>query len=215
LCVIGSARLAADGKSAAEILDRYFPGLEIAPFTGRIAAAGAAAPDVMITLPDEDEGERSLMEALTRRARDDLARRLASPAPARVTLRVHPTTDNFERAAGQPWFVSSAFVNGEIHLAPLTVLRDRGILERTVRHELVHLMTDSVLVRRPLWVREGAAVYFAERTDEVPTPTRADCPSDTELSRPVSIGALGNAFARARACFARQIGSGRSWRDVR
>jgi hypothetical protein len=31
----------------------------------------------------------------------------------------------------------------------------------------------------------------------------------------VSVGALSNAYARARSCFARQIADGKSWRDVR
>ena len=52
-------------------------------------------------------------------------------------------------------------MNGELHLLPLAVLRDRGVLERTIRHELVHLMTDAALGKRPVWVREGAAIYFA------------------------------------------------------
>ena len=213
MCVIGSARLAADGHSAAGILERYFPGLEIGRFTER--AAAARAPGVMISLPDEDEGERAAIEEMTRLARDDLARALDVPAPSRVTLRVHPTTDSFEQAAGQPWFISGAVVNGDVHLLPLTILRERGVLERTIRHELVHVMTDDVLGRRPLWVREGAALYFAQRAERAPTQTRAACPNDADLARPVSIGALGNAYARARACFAWQLASGRSWRDVR
>ena len=106
-------------------------------------------------------------------------------------------------------------MNGELHLLPLASLRERGVLERTIRHELVHVMMDSVLGRRPLWVREGAAVYFAERTQEPPPAPWAACPSDAELLHPVSIGALSNAYARARACFARQIAAGKSWRDVK
>jgi hypothetical protein len=47
-----------------------------------------------------------------------------------------------------------------------------------------------------------------------PSP-RASCPDDHELLHPVSVGALSNAYARARACFAKQIQSGRSWREVR
>jgi hypothetical protein len=31
----------------------------------------------------------------------------------------------------------------------------------------------------------------------------------------VSVGAWSNAYARARTCFAKQIASGRSWKDVR
>jgi hypothetical protein len=92
-----------------------------------------------------------------------------------------------------------------------------------MRHELVHLMTDAVFRTRPLWVREGAAIYFAgespipgepaQRPAFRPEP-RASCPTDNELLRPVSVGALTNAYARARACFARQIAAGKSWRDV-
>jgi hypothetical protein len=44
---------------------------------------------------------------------------------------------------------------------------------------------------------------------------RASCPTDVELLRPVSVGALSNAYARARVCFARQIAAGKTWKDVR
>jgi hypothetical protein len=85
-------------------------------------------------------------------------------------------------------------------------------------------MTDAALGARPLWVREGAAIYFAgeppipgeplQRPAFKPEP-RASCPADNELLRPVSVGALTNAYARARACFAKQIAAGKSWREVR
>ena len=177
-----------------------------------------------MSLPDDDEGERDVIVKQTVSARDDLARTLGVPPPPRVTLRFHPTTDDYERVTGQAWFTSGAMVNNELHLLPLAVLRDRGVLERTIRHELVHIMTDSALGKRPMWVREGAAIYFAgeqlipgepvQRPAFKPEP-RASCPDDNELLRPVSVGALSNAYARARACFARQIQAGRSWRDVR
>ena len=147
LCVIGSVRLAAGGKSAADILRRYFPGLEIAPLARRPTAAPAAAP-VVVSLPDEDEGERSFVDDVMSRERDDLARTLSVSAPPRVTLRVHPTTTSFEQSTGRPWFTSGAVVNGELHLLPLASLRERGVLERTIRHELVHVMTDPVLAPR-------------------------------------------------------------------
>jgi hypothetical protein len=103
------------------------------------------------------------------------------------------------------------------------VLRERGVLDRTIRHELVHVMADAALKDRREWVREGAAIYFAGDT---PLPAvqqrppykpevQPSCPSDDELRRPVSVGARSHAYARARACFARQIAAGRSWREVR
>jgi SpoIID/LytB domain protein len=251
LCVIGSVNLAVAGRTATEILNRYFPGLDIgtlggtpgggpalarasrgaAPIAGRApvllpASAAAARAAVALGLPDDDEGERGAIAQLTEQARDDVARALGVPAPPRVTLRFHPTTASYERATSQPWFTSGAVVSGELHLLPLAVLRERGVLERTIRHELVHVMADSVLSRRPAWVREGAAIYFAGRrpippvTDTAePSPfrlsSRLSCPTDAELLQPVSAGALSNAFARALACFARQVESGKSWRLVK
>jgi len=139
-----------------------------------------------------------------------------------VSLRFHATVDNYERATAQPWFTSGAVVGREIHLLPPLALRDRGILERTIRHELVRLMTEQVLADRPAWVREGAAAYYASepaagarRTSERSRRPQASCPIDADLLHPVSIGALTDASARARACFERQITGGRSWRDVR
>jgi SpoIID/LytB domain protein len=326
LCVIGSARLAADGKSADAILARYFPGLTISrplvatmtdarvgpvapnrPTAGRggVAAGssrpaadgtgsagagtaargttspsplpegassrsaatgtsaggtpgasavdrstndprgtsartapGGAAPrgstatrspvtpagptDVLLSLPDGDQGERAPIEKEALRARQEIARALGIDAPGPVTIRFHPTTDDYERATGQPWFTSGALVRGEIHLLPIAVLRERGVLDRTIRHELVHVMADDALKDRREWVREGAALYFSgaalpavqQRPAYKPEP-QASCPPDEELRRPVSVGALSNAYARARACFARQIAAGKSWREVK
>ena len=239
LCVIGSARLAADGKDAGDILRHYFPGLTVSrPITTSPTSTSPTSTsptstsrttvglqyDLLVDLPDEDAGEQATIVRQALRARDDLARTLGTTPPAHLTLRFHATTDDYERATGQAWFTSAAMVNRELHLLPLAVLRERGILDRTIRHELVHAMTDSALGRRPLWVREGAAIYFAgeapaasqpqQRPAFTPEP-RASCPDDNELRHPVSAGALTNAYARARACFAKQIQSGRSWREVR
>ena len=238
MCVIGSGRLAVQGRSAADILERYFPGLTMgtsvfrltdvprSPSSPPASPSSPASPGagVLVSLPDGDEGERAALIALAVRARDDLAKTLGLPVPSRVSLRFHPTTGAYERATGQPWFTSTAVMNGEIHLLPPAVLRDRGGLERSVRHALVHVLADAILSRRRLWVREGAAVHFADPAT-APSETSplmpgspqaaASCPDDAELEHPVSIGALSTAYARARACFARELLSGRSWREVR
>jgi hypothetical protein len=170
----------------------------------------------MISLPEGDEGERDMMLALAARARDLLATTLGLAAPPRLALRVHPTTGDYERATGRPWFTSGAVVNNEVHLPPLAPLRDRGVLERMLRRQVVHLLIDNELARRPAWVREGAALYYGDGQLGTPASlTRSSCPLDAELQRPISAGTLTTAFAEARACFERQIASGRSWRDVR
>ena len=167
LCVIGSVKLAASGATAPAILRRYFPGAEIGATGIRTTTLTTAPSSVIVSLPDGDEGERDAIVALTAKARDELAKTLGVQAP-RVTLRFHPTTTDYERATGQVWFTSGALVQAEVHLVPLASLRDRGVLERTIRRELVHVMADEALARKPAWVRDGAALYFADPSASAP-----------------------------------------------
>ena len=247
LCVIGSVKRAAAGDTAAKILSRYFPGLVIgrisgvrttaapvpagpSPAQGPARAAAASGPavnapmsalnvpgrEIVVSLPDGDQGEQAALTALALRERDDLSKALGVDGP-RAVLRFHATTTEYEQATGQAWFTSAAVVKTDVHFVPLASLRDRGVLERTIRRELVHVMTDGALAQRPAWVREGAALFYADNGRDAASTSgaRASCPADAELLHPVSVGALADAYARARSCFARQIASGRSWRDVK
>src|SRR4030095_10221907 len=128
------ARLAEGGTTAAAILAKYFPGLEISSLSS--AAVPTTVPgrptsgtEVMVSLPDDDEGERAAIVRDTVRARAEVARALGVPPPPHVTLRFHPTTDAYEKATGQPWFTSGTLVRGEIHVLPLATLRDRGLFD--------------------------------------------------------------------------------------
>lgn len=242
MCVIGSTKLAARGLSAAEILKRYYPGTTIgaerprpgpvpritttrtpsppAPPPTAIASAPAAIitpGDILVSLPEGDAGERPAIAGLVASERDRVARELGVAAPPRLSLRFHPTTSAYEQASRQPWFTLAARTS-ELHFAPLTVLRDRGILERTIRRELVHAMVDDTLADRPLWVREGIASYYADPDDqrtERRTGGRAVCPANGELLQPVSPGALVDALTRARSCVVQQLDAGRSWREIK
>jgi SpoIID/LytB domain protein len=224
MCVIGAAHLGARGQSARDILSRYFPGAQISSAAVVVAAAPVVAPvDVLVSLPAGDEGERDVIRELAVRARDRLARQLGVAVPPRIALRFHPTVESYQRVSGQPWFTAGATVDTEMHFVPLTVLRDRGVLEKTVQHELVYLLTEPALAGRPLWVREGAASYFtgehalgADASGRKPWPgPRVACPTDADLRRPVSPGALSIAHTRAAACFAREMAAGKKWSDVR
>ena len=177
---------------------------------------------VTVALPEGDEGERDFLQSLASRSRDALAKRLGVARPPGITLRFHPTVESYQRASGRPWFTTAATVGTDMHFVPLTVLRQRGVLERTVRHELVHVLTEPALAGRPLWVREGAALYFAgESSSQGDAPRRSSararlpCPADRDLQQPVSPGALSTAYTQAAACFARQIESGKKWSEIR
>src|SRR4029453_13188053 len=130
------------------------------------APIGTTPADVVISLPEGDEGERSVIVSMVRRERDALAKALGVEAPSRLTIRFHPTPETFERTAGSPWFALGAGSSqGDLQFVPLPVLRDRGVLERTIRRQLVHLLADPALNGRPAWVREGAAIHFSEGED--------------------------------------------------
>ncbi len=127
---------------------------------------------------------------------------------------MHPTVDSFGRATGQPWWASGATEGAAIDLLPITALKQQGQLERTVRHEVAHALLDGALSRRPMWVREGAAAYFASPPASRTPPARVTCPKDVDLLRPVSAGAQREAYARAEACFARAIADGKRWDQI-
>jgi stage II sporulation protein D len=210
LCVLGATHLAARGQSVTEILSTYFPGLQLSPLD---ASRSSPTTDIVVMLPSTERGEREAVQRLTMRSLNKLTAALGAPPPARLVLRFRPTVESYERESGQRWFTAASSRGAEIQLLPLTVLRQRGILESVIAHELVHVMTALPLAGRPLWVVEGAAGYFSEERTNVMTTRR--CPPDEALRRPASQAALRTAYAAATDCFARQIDAGVSWRDVR
>ena len=208
LCVLGATRRAARNATTEAILSFYFPGLTVG------AVPAAASDDVRLALPGEELSERAALLALIRRARTDIARAADVDAGAGLRVTVHPTVESFGRATGQPWYVAGATHGSDVDLLPVTVLRRNGMLERVVRHEIAHVLLDAHLEGRALWVREGAAAYFAGRSQDR-LPTALACPTDDELRRPASGDKQRDAYARAEACFAREVSRGTRWREVR
>ena len=232
LCVIGAGKRASRGATADEILKFYFPGLTIGA-SATTESVSVRAPsgeprrdagDLLLALPGAEEGERSALMALIRRTRGEIAKLTGVP-PANLRVTVHPSVESFGRATGQPWWVSGATDGTSIDLLPIAMLRQQGQVDRTVRHEVAHALLDGALAKRPMWVREGAAAYFAApgtgtgpgtRHEARGTkPDRVPCPSDIELLRPISAGAQRDAYARAEACYAREMAEGKRWDQVR
>ena len=183
-----------------------------------VAPQALAARDISLVMPPDDERERAFVLDLVRRTRDDVAARAGVPVPATIAITVHTTMEAFGRATGQPWWVAASTIDASIDVLPLSELRRRGTLEATVRQEVAHVVLDAQLRARPVWVREGASIFFSSPPAPVPPAplgARVSCPSDAELLRPVSGGSEREAFSRADRCFRRQIAQGRAWREVR
>jgi hypothetical protein len=210
LCVRGAGARAATGASALDILAWYFPGTRVGPLASIEA-------DVHLVLPESERSQGASVRAMIADSLRSLSATLDVPVPGRVDVVFHPTVEAYTRATGLPWWTSGRTRGTRIDLLPLSVLQRRASVETTVRHELVHVLTDAVLADRPLWVREGLARTMAgEGGDEEPSPRPArPCPSDADLRNPASAEAWRAAYDAAAACVTRALAAGVAWRDLR
>jgi hypothetical protein len=72
------------------------------------------------------------------------------------------TTGDFVARTGMPSWASAATRKNKIELQPLAILKQRRILETTLRHELAHVLIDALgNGQTPRWLAEGMAIYLA------------------------------------------------------
>jgi stage II sporulation protein D (peptidoglycan lytic transglycosylase) len=98
--------------------------------------------------------------------RNDYQRRASSASTAlnipRLEIRLNESTGDFTSRTGQPWWAAAATQGNRIELQPVGILKQRGVLFTTLRHELAHIMIDSVSNKNaPRWLEEGFALYLA------------------------------------------------------
>ena len=90
------------------------------------------------------------------------ADRLRVEPPAGVEIRLYPDLDTFRNVTGEPGWVAARTDGRRVHLQPVALLRSRGALESTVRHEMLHVVVESqAAAGLPLWFREGFVEYLA------------------------------------------------------
>ncbi len=100
-------------------------------------------------------------------ARTDFLRR-ASAALVSISdlptleIRLNESTGDFTARTGQPWWAAAATKGNRIELQPVGILKRRGVLTTTLRHELAHVVIDTVSQNHaPRWLEEGFALYLA------------------------------------------------------
>ena len=98
--------------------------------------------------------------------RSDYLRRASSASAAvtipRLDIRLNESTGDFTSRTGQPWWAAAATQGNRIDLQPLGILKQRGVLFTTLRHELAHVIIDAVSNKHaPRWLEEGFALYLA------------------------------------------------------
>jgi len=79
-----------------------------------------------------------------------------------LVIVINETTGDFVGRTRMPPWAAAATKDNTIELQPLPLLKQRGILETTLRHELVHILIDTIgSGEAPRWFTEGMALYVA------------------------------------------------------
>ena len=154
LCQRGAEQMGAEGRSYRDILAFYYPGTAVGVTARglRWQRLGGESVALWTTQPECDGSVLAVAERESR----IVTERLNWPLPEHVEIRVYPDLDSFRNVTGEPGWVA-AFTDGRrIQLQPASMLRSRGVLDQTVRHELFHVVVESRAVSGlPLWFREG------------------------------------------------------------
>jgi len=153
LCQAGAEEMARQGKTYKEILSFYYPGTEVTASEKETWQKRSDERfDLISTNPHGDSSIFPVAERLLREAEDNVGWRV----PFRIRLQVFSTLDNYRDTTGQPGWVAASTRGQTIRLQPLADLRNRSILDSTLRHELYHLLIETHAARNvPLWFREG------------------------------------------------------------
>ena len=107
------------------------------------------------------------MLTILENARADYLRRAANASISIsglpfLEIRMNESTGNFAGRTGQPWWAAAATKGRSIELQPLAILKQRGVLNTTLKHELAHVIIDVISHNRaPRWLEEGFAIYLA------------------------------------------------------
>jgi len=192
LCQEGAHVMAARGASYQKILEKYFPGTVVAKVNGHPRQSKAdvlpgtlsfehfhsAAPTAfrLVTISSDhfsvaypaDVDRRIVNQVLStlEATRSDYLRRASSASSTvnipRLDIRLNESTGDFTSRTGQPWWAAAATQGNRIDLQPVGILKQRGVLFTTLRHELAHVIIDAASNKRaPRWLEEGFALYLA------------------------------------------------------
>jgi stage II sporulation protein D len=140
----------------------------------RVAAAPSSRVLVLssehfrVTYPaDVDRRDANQVLSTLESARADFLRRANTASISigdlpTLEIRLNESTGDFTARTGQPWWAAAATKGDRIELQPVGILKSRGVLTTTLRHELAHVVIDAVSHNKaPRWLEEGFALYLA------------------------------------------------------
>jgi hypothetical protein len=179
--------MAQRGYNYSQILAKYFPGTSVGPQTKQISKA-RSANFTLSSAEKLDSKDRQQLLSLLESNRAVLAHRLSTSGVEfqfpDVEIFINKTTGDFVGRTGTPPWAAAATRHNRIELQPLSLLKRRGILETTLRHELVHVVIEAVGGNQtPRWLAEGIALHLAGEGKLLEQPRTAPAIEPNELER--------------------------------
>ena len=201
-----------------------FPALKgMGRFIGRYAAVRAFEPTRFLTISSEhfrvtypadlDRRDADSVLNTLESARSDYLRRASSAGSVSIPsleIRLNESTGDFTSRTGQPWWAAAATKGIRIELQPLKILKQRGVLFTTLRHELAHVIIDAVSHEHaPRWLAEGLALHLAGEGQNIKQYAKRGLYSEEELEkrleRPTSQQDMRGLYAQAYLSVAEMI----------
>ena len=203
LCQEGSHAMAQRGHSFQQILAHYFPGTTLSNYRNDVASVRSSHFRLVHPRTVATRDAQHMLDVLEKN-RSELINRVST---AGLEVRfpdleviLNDTTGDFTGRTGMPPWAAAATRNNKIELQPLKLLKQRRILETTLRHELVHVLVDALGQRQtPRWFTEGMALYLAGegRLFERPQETLSSASVEQALASAKSAGEMKSAYAGA------------------
>jgi stage II sporulation protein D len=146
LCQDGATEMAAEGKSAGEILAFYFPGtvVGISP-RGDVWSESLLHGLRVLAVGRPPDVQASWLEA---------QKRFAGGKAVTPTVVFAPTVEIFRQRSGEPGWMLASTRGTEIVVEPSAVVGNS--MPATLLHEMLHVLVESeASPSAPLWLREG------------------------------------------------------------
>jgi stage II sporulation protein D len=166
LCQVGAEVMGEEGHNYRDILSFYYPGTRLGVSAQGVAWQRLANEDLeMLTIrPDRDRQLLTLGTRLMHEAEESTGLLYRSMP----TIEVYPTIAAYRDGTAEPGWVAASTRGQTVRMQPPETLRQTGVLESTLRHEMLHILLESYShPGTPLWFREGLVLYLSTSTHSV------------------------------------------------
>lgn len=159
MCQRGADEMGREGLPYRQILAFYYPGTELSVTAAGLAWKRIGGESVTLWSTQSDR-DREVLAAAERQVKE-IARQTGWAPGGTIEVRVYPDLDAFRNATGEPGWVAAHTAGRRIDLQPARVLQTKGVLETTIRHEMLHVFLEAqARPGLPVWFREGIAGYL-------------------------------------------------------